>query len=277
MSTTPQDRDRRDERRSDDPGSDDRDPRLDDTRDLGTDRRFDRDRDGLTDERRDRVDDRDRFDRSDRDDLDRRRDVDEGTVVERRAAVVDPRDRMEAEQASYGGVKPGAAFFGWLSATGMSVLLTALLVAAGAAVGIATGTDLEQAADDATGNPESVGAAGVIGLAVIIFVSYYCGGYVAGRMARFQGARQGVAVWVWALVIAAIVALLGFIAGSEYNVLEQLNGLPRIPVDEGTLSSAGIVTLVVALLVSLGGAILGGIAGVRYHRKVDRAGFDDTY
>lgn len=184
--------------------------------------------------------------------------------------------RVDLEEAEYGGVKVGAAFFGWLTAMGMSVLLTALLAAAGTALGLASGTDLGEAAsdaaDDATANPEGVGVAGIIGLGVILLVAYYCGGYVAGRMARFQGARQGVAVWVWALVIAALVAVLGFVAGTEYNLLQQVNGFPRIPVDEGTLTTAGITALVVVLLASLAGAILGGIAGVRYHRKVDRAG-----
>jgi len=191
---------------------------------------------------------------------------------EHRVVATDPGARVAAEQERYGGVKVGAAFFGWLSATGMAVLLTALLVAAGTAVGLATGTDLQEATTGATGNPEEVGVAGAVGLAVILFVSYYCGGYVAGRMARFNGARQGVAVWVWALVVAALAALLGYVAGSQYNVLQQVNGFPRIPVDEGTLSTAGVVTLVVALLVTLAGAVLGGITGVRYHRKVDRAG-----
>ena len=47
------------------------------------------------------------------------------------------------------------------------------------------------------------------------FVAYYCGGYVAGRMARFDGVKQGVAVWVWALVIAIIVTVLGAVGGSS--------------------------------------------------------------
>ena len=66
--------------------------------------------------------------------------------------------------------------------------------------------------------------------------------------------------------------LLAVLAGNEYNVLQDINVFPRIPVDEGTLSTAGIIALVVALAASLVGAILGAIAGVRYHRKVDRAG-----
>lgn len=211
---------------------------------------------------------------ADRDGLDDRDRITDHRGTDRHA-VLDRHSKVEAEKAEYGGVKVGSAFFGWLTAMGMAVLLTALLAAAGTALGLATGTDVGEAANDATTNPEGVGIAGIVGLGVILLVAYYCGGYVAGRMARFQGARQGIAVWVWALVIAALVALLGYLAGDKYNVLQQVNGFPRIPVDEGTLSTAGIITLVVALAASLIGAILGGLAGMRYHRKVDRAGFVD--
>jgi uncharacterized membrane protein YfcA len=56
-------------------------------------------------------------------------------------------------------------------------------------------------------------------------------------------------------------------------VLQELN-LPRIPIDEGTATTAGIITLVAILLVTLPGGVIGGKVGERYHRKVDRAGFD---
>ncbi|MFW5470293.1 hypothetical protein ACOCJ4_09630 [Knoellia sp. CPCC 206435] len=201
-------------------------------------------------------------------DRDVRRDDRAGHVVDPSRPITD----VAAQKAEYGGVKPGAAFFGWLTATGMTVVLTALLAAAGAALGIATGTDVDQAASDATENATGVGTAGIVGLGLILLLAYFCGGYVAGRMARFSGPAQGVAVWVWALVIAGLLALLAVLAGNEYNVLQDINVFPRIPVDEGTLSTAGIIALVVALVASLVGAILGAITGVRYHRKVDRAG-----
>ena len=176
-----------------------------------------------------------------------------------------------AEQARrLGGVKPGAAFFGWLSATGMSVLLTALLTAAGAGLGVATQTDPGEVAGRA---PEGVGIVGAVAVALILFVSYYCGGYVAGRMARFNGAKQGVAVWLWAVVIAVVAALLVVMAGGQFNILSTLNSFPRIPVDEGALTVGGIIVLIVAALITLGGAILGGMAGMRYHRRIDRASF----
>jgi hypothetical protein len=105
-----------------------------------------------------------------------------------------------------------------------------------------------------------------------LFVAYYCGGYVAGRMARFDGAKQGIAVWVWALVVAILVAVLGAVAGSKYNVLAQLNSFPRIPVNEGDLTTGGIIAAVAAVATTLVGAILGGLAGMRFHRKVDKTG-----
>jgi len=186
--------------------------------------------------------------------------------------ATDRRSVVAREKDAFGGVKIGSALFGWLTATGTAVLLTALLAAAGTAVGVATNTQVGQAANQATQNATTVGLVGGIVLLVILFIAYYCGGYVAGRMARFNGAKQGVAVWLWAVVIAIVVAVLGAVAGSKYNVLANLNSFPRIPVNEGTLSAGGIIALLAVALASLVGAILGGLAGMHFHRKVDKAG-----
>ena len=114
---------------------------------------------------------------------------------------------------------------------------------------------------------------GGIAVLVVLFLAYLAGGYVAGRMARFDGARQGLAVWLIGLIVVVVLAAAGAILGAQYNVLEQLN-LPRIPIDEGTATTAGIITLVAILVVTLLGAVLGGKLGDRYHRRMDRAGFD---
>lgn len=182
-------------------------------------------------------------------------------------------EALEREQERFGGFKWGSAFFGWLTATGTAVLLTALLGAVGAGLGLGvTEGDVEDAAQEIGANAQTVTIIGAIALAVLLFIAYYCGGYVAGRMARFSGAKQGLAVWIWAIVIAIVVAIIAAVAGSQFNVLGQLNSFPRIPVDEGSLTATGIVTAIVVALVSLGGAILGGIGGMRYHRRVDRVG-----
>ncbi|MCU1571729.1 MAG: hypothetical protein JWR33_2470 [Naasia sp.] len=198
--------------------------------------------------------------------------VGDGTPTERahpHAHETSLREEVVArEKERFGGIKFGSAFFGWLTATGMAVILTALVAAAGAAVGLATNTD----AQDAQQNAQSIGIAGAIALVVILFLSYYCGGYVAGRMARFNGAKQGLAVWIWALIIAVLAAILGAVAGSQFNILANLNSFPRIPIGEGDLTLVGVITAVVVALIALVGAILGGLAGMRFHRKVDREG-----
>lgn len=198
-----------------------------------------------------------RIDDADRDghDADADQDVDRTSVVDR-------------EREALGGVKVGSAFFGWLAATGMAVILTALAAAAGAAVAVATGND----AGSITDNTDTVNIAGAIVLLVVFFVAYYCGGYVAGRMARFNGMQQGFAVWVWAVIIAVIVAITAAVAGDQYDVLSQLNNFPRIPTTADEVTTNDVLAAVAIAVVALIGAVTGGLAGMRFHRKVDRAG-----
>jgi hypothetical protein len=179
------------------------------------------------------------------------------------------RDAIDAQRSRYGGIKWGAAFFGWLSANGLAVLLVALLSAAGVAIGLTQGVS---STDEAAQQADTIGVVGGIVLLVILFLAYLAGGYVAGRMARFDGTRQGLAVWVIGLLVVLALAALGLVFGAQFNVLQQLN-LPRIPIDEGTATTGGLIALVAVLLVTLLVAVLGGKLGDHYHRKVDRAGF----
>jgi len=183
-----------------------------------------------------------------------------------RTTTPDHRTVVARQRDEHGGIKIGSAFFGWLSAMGMTVLLTALVVAAGTALAVSTNTDVQGA------SAETVGWTGAILVLAILLVSYFCGGYVAGRMARFNGIKQGVAVWLWAVLAAVIAAILVAVAGNNYNVFARLDAFPRIPVDEGDLTTAGVIALLVAVAVALIGAILGGLAGMHYHRRVDRTG-----
>ena len=201
-------------------------------------------------------------------------------VATERPPATDPTDDgrsirqnvVARQKEEYGGFKFGSAFFGWLTATGTVVILTALVAGAGAALGLGTETTTDDLTDAAKANAETIGIVGAVAVLVILLIAYYCGGYVAGRMSRFSGAKQGVAVWLWAVVIAIVVAIVGALAGGQFNVLSNLDTFPRIPINEGDLTTVGIVTAVLAVVVSLVGAVLGGLAGMRFHRKVDRAG-----
>lgn len=181
-------------------------------------------------------------------------------------------DVHEREKAEFGGFKFGSAFFGWLTAMGTTVLLTALVAAIGAAIGLGNGTTPEEAADAATENVGATGIISAISIGLVLLIAYFAGGYVAGRMARFSGAKQGIAVWLWAIVIAIILAIVTAIAGSQWDILANLQSFPRIPVTPETATLTGILTAVGAAIVALIGAILGGLAGMRYHRRVDRVG-----
>jgi hypothetical protein len=173
------------------------------------------------------------------------------------------------QRERWGGADGTAIFFGWLSALGLAALLLAIVAAAGTSLGFAN--DVSQ--QDATNNASTIGIVGAAILVVILLLAYYCGGYVAGRMARFDGGRQGFRVWLLGLIVTIAAAVAGWIGGEKYNVFHQLN-LPRIPVDEGDITTGAIITLAVVLIGTLLAAMAGGKAGDRYHRRVDATAWD---
>ena len=193
-----------------------------------------------------------------------------GAVAPNGAAGTDTRGAGERQREEFGGLNWGAAFFGWLVAIGLASLLIAILSAAGTAIGL-TSTSPSQAGQQASSEAGTVGIVGGIILLVILLIAYYAGGYVAGRMSRFNGPRQGLGVWLIGLIITVVLAVAGAVLGAEYNVLSQLN-LPRIPVDEGTLTTGGLIALVAIVAGTLLAAIAGGKQGTHYHRKIDRTG-----
>jgi hypothetical protein len=81
---------------------------------------------------------------------------------------------------------------------------------------------------------------------------------------------------LWTIVVAIVAAGISVALGVQFELLDRLvDAFRLIPVSEGMLTIAGITAIASAVVVSLGGAILGAIVGVRYHRRVDRAALDD--
>jgi hypothetical protein len=182
------------------------------------------------------------------------------------AAPATAEEARAIQRDRFGGADGTAIFFGWLSALGLSALLLAVIAAAGTRLGY--GADIDT--NDVSG---TIGIVGAALLVVVLVLSYFCGGYVAGRMARFDGGRQGLRVWILGLLVTIAVAVAGWIGGSEYNVYERLN-FPRIPVDEGDVAIGAVITLAVVLIGTLLAAIAGGKAGDRYHTRVDNLAWD---
>jgi hypothetical protein len=224
-------------------------------RHIETDRRVETDRDAESD----------RFARTGAAPVtDRERDVDDEPRTIPAVVAEDTVVAMRARQRDrFGGIRWGSAFFGLLSAIGLAAILLGIAAAAGVALGLSEINDVRK------GTADTIGLGGAILLLAILALSWYCGGYVAGRMARFDGPRQGIGVWVWTLVIAGALAIAAVIGGAEYNVLQQLN-LPNVAVGDQSLTTGGWLTLAAAVVVTLGFAVIGGKAGDLFHRRVDR-------
>lgn len=187
---------------------------------------------------------------------------DEDTRPLHRAEVADP---APAEvDPEYRGFKGGAAFFGWLVAIGLIALLTGILSAIAAAVGYAITIDWNSAKADAG----TIGIASGAVLLLILAIAYYNGGYVAGRLARFDGARQGFGVWLLGIVVTAVVAGIAALAGSQYDVLTRVE-LPSLPIANDTLTTGGVVAVAAAVVITLIAAVIGGKRGQWYHRRID--------
>ena len=195
-----------------------------------------------------------------------RRDNDEhvGEHVDERA-VVTSHDRAYEK---FGGANLGAAIAGWLVAIALTVLLSSVVGAVAAAVGNAN--NLTQ--NDAQRHAGAVGLGAAIAIVVVMMVAYFFGGYVAGRMSRFDGGRQGITVWLIGLLVTLVAVGLGLLFGDQYNVLDRVD-LPRIPIPNNTATWGGILTALALLVGTFLAAVVGGKVGHRYHDRVDRVAF----
>jgi hypothetical protein len=174
----------------------------------------------------------------------------------------------ERQREAFGGLNWGASCFGWLVAVGVAALLSSILVAAGAAIGITE-------SDVTTAGRDELTLGGGIALLAVLVVAYATGGYVAGRLSRFDGGRQGLGTWAIGLAVMVALALAAVVLGDEYNVLEQLN-LPSFPVADGeSFVGGGAIVLAVSIVATVLAAVAGGKLGERYHKRVDLAGFVD--
>lgn len=178
-------------------------------------------------------------------------------------------EREDRLRDMYGGVDWLASFLGFVFA-----------LVAGSLFSLIAGLVIAPLGLSLSFSGGQIGAAAITGLvlvAILVFLTYFFGGYVAGRLARFDGGRNGAMLLLWTgvavLVLALINALLSNFLPSnvaqgldnlvQNNVLSAIGGLSQ-------LGLVGIVILVAALVVALVGGFLGGRLGARYHAEIDR-------
>ena len=191
-------------------------------------------------------------------------DLPEEGSAERTRLMASALHRRE-RQAFGGAIQWEAAFFGLLATIGLLVILAAMAASAGVAVGA---TEFREPAADQL---EELSFAGGVLLALIVAAAFFSGGYVAARMARFDGLRQGLGVWLLSVLMAAAIGVAVWIAAGELNPLDSID-LPDLPVGEGPLGAPAGMALGLLAAIALIGSIAGGLLGERFHRAVDDAG-----
>jgi hypothetical protein len=166
----------------------------------------------------------------------------------------------------FGGADLVAAILGMFAALGVLVLLGAL-IAAGSA-----GIDYQPNLVDLDGNLSEVEVVGTIVAIVVVLVSFVVGGWATGRMARYDGAMNGLGSGLIFILLVAVFGALGAWAGTEYNAFANVdlpNWIAQFAADDITMEV--IVASAAAIAACLFGGWLGGLLGEEYHRRADAA------
>jgi hypothetical protein len=152
-------------------------------------------------------------------------------------------------RSRFGGVDVPAVLGGALAGLGTAVLVG----------GLATAIGLQYSAVDV--DTEALAARGLLTSVLLLALSGLAAGWVAGRAARYDGARNGLLA---GLLMALLLALLG--AAGAYTAVD--GGLP-VSLDGDRLTTAALIAAAVGLAVAALAGLLGGKLGATWHRDVD--------
>jgi hypothetical protein len=165
-----------------------------------------------------------------------------------------------ARDAGVGSMSFPSVLAGTLVAFGAVATILAIAGAVGANMGLTTD-------GISTDEWRQAGIGGAIAAAVVVLLAFFFGGYTAGRMGRRSGLRHGIAVFVLAAAVIAIVAGLTAWLSDTESIRQQLsdNG---VPTSANTWSDIGIGAAIAVGVAMLLGSLLGGIKGERWHGKL---------
>jgi hypothetical protein len=167
---------------------------------------------------------------------------------------------MQRTRDRFGGLDVPATIAGALTALATAVIVGGILGAAVSGFGYQQGVEV-------AGIEQELSLAGLLAAIAVLFGAFLVGGWVAGRMARFDGGLNGLFTAVWVLVLAALLGGLGAWLGSSYDVFAQVDLPQWFSGDALTVAAIGSgVASAVAMVV---GGFLGGRLGERYNRRAD--------
>jgi hypothetical protein len=163
----------------------------------------------------------------------------------------------------FGGLDVPASLVGMLAALAMLLILSGIVSATIGTIAYQTGIQ---------GNEEELSIGALVAAGAVVFLAFLVGGWAAGRMARYSGGLNGIMVAVWFLVLMALLAGLGALAGAEYNLFGDLRvAQAQLPnwFSDDTVTTGAIISAVAFVLLMFAGGFLGGLWGQRLHRRAD--------
>lgn len=187
-------------------------------------------------------------------------------MTEPRSRIRGTETDMSSIKERFGGADVVAGILGMFAALGALVFLGSLLAAGNA------GIEYQLNQIDVDGNLQEVEVIGAIVAILVVLVSFFVGGWAAGRMARYDGGINGAGVALWFILLVAIFGALGVWFGQEYNAFAALdlpNWFGQIGADDVTLKA--IVGALAGIVAALLGGFIGGQLGEQYHRDIDAA------
>src|SRR5205085_664137 len=128
----------------------------------------------------------------------------------------------------------------------------ALIGAAAGAAGSALGIDTDGIS---TNEWRQAGMAGAAIGALVLFASFFFGGYTAGRMSRRAGARHGLLVFLLSAVLIGGIALIAWAMSGSINVESNLQDA-GVPTNANTWGDIGIGAAIAGAIAVLAGSIL---------------------
>jgi MFS family permease len=165
---------------------------------------------------------------------------------------------------THGGADIPASLSGMLASLGLLTFLAALIAAGANRLAYQLNTI------DVGGEVLELSLAGAVVALIVVFVAFLFGGWVTGRMSRFDGAVNGMGAGLWLLLLAAVFALLAGLAGAEYNAFGSV-GLPDwySAIRRDVRTADALVLMVLFAVAVLAGGYLGGRIGENFNRRVD--------
>ena len=156
----------------------------------------------------------------------------------------------------FGGLDLPAIIAGALAAVGAIALVSG--------VGAALAAWAGQAGLPTTSDAVLIAAATVAALALV--ASFFLGGWVAGRVARYDGQRNGLLAALSVVVLAAVATTLALFAGDP-RVPDGINLPEWLRSTAGTAGAIAVAVVLLAFVLAAGW--FGGRRGTRYHEDAD--------